>query len=390
MKIVNLSYSDKFGGAARSAYNIHKSLLSVNIDSKMVVLKKISKDNTVINHTDFFSPFVEKFKNYTSILISKFFFNGNGSFNFFSNPMLVKKINSLKPNFVLIHWIHAEMMSIEDLNKINSIKVFILHDMWWINGCEHYFEESLAKNSHIRNRSIITRLILKRKKKLKIKNIVAPSKWLINCTKMITHSKILNTETINYPLNLKIFKPLKLIKKDNIIRLLFIGFGKFDERRKGLDLLVNILKKVKSKNIELTVIGDVNKDLFKIFQFKVTFINRVNSDKKLNKIYNTSDILLFTSRQDNFPNVVIEAQSSGLPVVAFNAGGLKDIINNNNNGFLCNHFNTVLFSKNIDKLIKNKDLRKKFSNNSRIYALQNLQYKTIGKKYLSYLKKVSN
>ena len=108
----------------------------------------------------------------------------------------------------------------------------------------------------------------------------------------------------------------------------------------------------------------MNKDLFKIFQFKVTFINRVNSDKKLNKIYNTSDILLFTSRQDNFPNVVIEAQSSGLPVVAFNAGGLKDIINNNNNGFLCNHFNTVLFSKNIDKLIKNKDLRKKFSNNS--------------------------
>ena len=41
MKILNISYSDKFGGAAKSAYRIHKLLNSVKkIKSDMLVVKK--------------------------------------------------------------------------------------------------------------------------------------------------------------------------------------------------------------------------------------------------------------------------------------------------------------------------------------------------------------
>ena len=48
MKIVHLSYSDLFGGAARSAYNIHKSLVSVGLNSKMIVVRKESKDKNIL------------------------------------------------------------------------------------------------------------------------------------------------------------------------------------------------------------------------------------------------------------------------------------------------------------------------------------------------------
>ena len=56
MKIVHLSYSDLFGGAARSAYNIHKSLVSIGINSKMIVVRKHPNKNELI-----FKKFIDDF-----------------------------------------------------------------------------------------------------------------------------------------------------------------------------------------------------------------------------------------------------------------------------------------------------------------------------------------
>ena len=108
----------------------------------------------------------------------------------------------------------------------------------------------------------------------------------------------------------------------------------------------------------------------------------------MNKIYNLSDILIFPSRQDNLPNVVIEAMSTGLPVIGFDIGGMKDLIKNNFNGYLCNPFDINDFSKKLNNLILKKHLRKKFSINSINYSKKKFNYNLIGKKYLSYLKQI--
>ena len=49
MKILNVSYSDLFGGAAKSAYRIHNLLNTLkNIKSEMLVVKKLSQDKNII------------------------------------------------------------------------------------------------------------------------------------------------------------------------------------------------------------------------------------------------------------------------------------------------------------------------------------------------------
>tara|TARA_B100000427_G_C15491084_1_gene587637 strand:- start:369 stop:1553 length:1185 start_codon:yes stop_codon:yes gene_type:complete len=394
MKIVNLSYSDQFGGASRSAYNIHKSLLSAKLNSKMIVIKKFTNDNKIIKYENNISKYIQKIKNYFSIIISRIFFGGNASFNFFSNKNLVKLVNKEKPAIVLIHWIHAEMLSIEDINKIKSKKIFVLHDMWWLKDCEHYFDEKYNNknfmNPSFKNFINLSYLTALRKKKIKISNLVTPSNWLYICSKKFIKTKNLNIKKIKYALDVKKFRPLKIKKKEKKIKLLFVGFGKVDEKRKGIDLLVKVLNNLNNFNIELLIIGEIDKEKFKDLNIDIKFLKRVNSDYKLNKLYNYSDILLFTSRQDNLPNVVLEAQSAGLPVVSFNTGGLKDIIRNNYNGYLCKSFDQNDFAKKVIKLINNKSLRLKFSINSRKYALKNLNYKKIGKEYLYYFKKGLN
>ena len=54
----------------------------------------------------------------------------------------------------------------------------------------------------------------------------------------------------------------------------------------------------------------------------------------LPEIYGSADLLLLPSRFDTFSCVVLEALSCGVPVIAYNTKGPKDIIQNSKNGFL--------------------------------------------------------
>ncbi|UCG12649.1 MAG: glycosyltransferase, partial [Deltaproteobacteria bacterium] len=56
--------------------------------------------------------------------------------------------------------------------------------------------------------------------------------------------------------------------------------------------------------------------------------------KQLSRVYNAADVKLFPSRFDTFGCVVLEALSCGLPVVAFNSKGPRDIVLHGKNGYL--------------------------------------------------------
>ncbi|MCL2041635.1 MAG: glycosyltransferase [Bacteroidales bacterium] len=109
-------------------------------------------------------------------------------------------------------------------------------------------------------------------------------------------------------------------------------------KEKGVLELTNIYRETKQKypNTKLAVVGkgpalqqlmDENPD--------AVFIDWVQRDK-LPEIYSSADLLLLPSRFDTFSNVVLEALSCGLPVIAYNLKGPKDIIRNGKDGFLVN------------------------------------------------------
>ena len=75
-----------------------------------------------------------------------------------------------------------------------------------------------------------------------------------------------------------------------------------------------------------------------------------------------SDIFLFASEYEGFGNVILEAMSAGLPIVAFNSkGGVTDILNNGEYGLAIQDCSTKSFSDAVLKLCKDKDLYKYYS-----------------------------
>ena len=107
-----------------------------------------------------------------------------------------------------------------------------------------------------------------------------------------------------------------------------------------------------------------------ILFFEETIFTGYKKGNELAEIYASSDIFVFPSSTETFGNVVLEAMSSGLPVIAANAGGVKDTVKDRINGLMFNPGDYNKLSCLITELIDDGSLRKKLSLNSRKTGLE--------------------
>ena len=200
---------------------------------------------------------------------------------------------------------------------------------------------------------------------------------------------------IPYPVDKNIFYPQKvqklkannqlIIKQKNTIDVLFVSAGGLFNFRKGFDLLDNAISRFdKEKKFRIIIVGSYRTKDLKTTKSKIINLGEIKNKNLLNKIYNFADILTIPSRLDNLPNVALEAQSCGLPIVSYNVGGLADIIDHKKNGFLVKPFNIKNFYYGIEYCYEN---RKKFYVNALIKSRKWSQ-KKVSKKYLELFNKL--
>ena len=127
-------------------------------------------------------------------------------------------------------------------------------------------------------------------------------------------------------------------------------------REKGFDLLLQAIAKLE-KNFYLTIIGE-GKELENLQQLaeKLQVAERVKFAGFQENPYQymqQANMMVLSSRHEGFPNVVLEANACGTPVVAFDCpGGTGEIIENGVNGFLVNCGDTEKLAETIDKASK--------------------------------------
>jgi glycosyltransferase involved in cell wall biosynthesis len=68
--------------------------------------------------------------------------------------------------------------------------------------------------------------------------------------------------------------------------------------------------------------------------FPVHQLNTITFESDLAEIYSMADVFVSPSIEDNLPNMIMEAMACGTPVVAFNTGGIPDLIDHQVNGYL--------------------------------------------------------
>lgn len=101
--------------------------------------------------------------------------------------------------------------------------------------------------------------------------------------------------------------------------------------------------------------------------------------------YLKSEIFAFTSSSEGFPNVIGEAMSAGLPVVAFDCvAGPAEMIMDGNNGFLVPLFDYEIFQQQLSRLMSDEALRKKMGVNAKT-SIQHFNVKNIGEQFYNFI-----
>lgn len=156
-------------------------------------------------------------------------------------------------------------------------------------------------------------------------------------------------------------------------RVIFIGKL---SKLKGVDFLEKIINSVQERipNSKFTIIGHdetengisrrevLRNNIF--YRDSVLFIDRVNNTEITRYLFENK-LLILPSRTEALPMVVLEAFSCALPVVAFNVGGLGEMLNDGNEGFLISRFDTEMFSNRIVQILLDPALQDTLSKNAR-------------------------
>ncbi|VAW12784.1 hypothetical protein MNBD_BACTEROID03-192 [hydrothermal vent metagenome] len=347
--------------SGNAAFRLHQALVDRGVQSTMLSLTSDKPADDKIDHL--------KLRSYLKALLNgrihNYLTHSNAEkYGMFSYPILGNNIerNTLitEADIIYLHWVVGGFLNFNNIERLASLGkpiIIFMHDMWWITGgchytfiCENYTQK--CSPYQIFPLNLQHKLSLKgfnRKNKIyrKYNNLffVSPSNWLFDLAKK---SNLTKNKPIYYIPNVVDTHPFKPFDKKVARQMLnlnpndtIIAFGAASPKSpykgwKYLKLALDILAKNKNfNNVSVAIFGsEYDDEIAKAVPFKTKFLGRVRDEYSTALIYNAADIFVAPSMAETFGMVILEALRCGTPVVAFNTGGIPDILVHKKNGYL--------------------------------------------------------
>ena len=194
-------------------------------------------------------------------------------------------------------------------------------------------------------------------------------------------------------------KELERIFKINLEnKSLLITVGRQIKRKGHEWFITEVLPKIKS-NVVYLAIGDgpEHEHLKKLthslpYKEDIFFVGK-QSDTLLHKVYAAADVFIMPNipvqgDMEGFGVVLLEANLASTPAVATDLEGIKDVIEDGNNGYKVPVRDSISFASRVDDILS--DTYPTLSQNTRNYVLQKFAWNNVAEEYISYLKKIKD
>ncbi|MCK5345273.1 MAG: glycosyltransferase, partial [Candidatus Heimdallarchaeota archaeon] len=277
-----------------------------------------------------------------------------------------------------LHGGYFNPLALPDLTKLKPT-VYTLHDMWSLTGhCAHSFDCDKWQtgcgncpylNVYPKLWYDVTHKLWGIKKDIYKRSdlvVVTPSRWLKNkIEKSILSDK--NVHLIYNGIDHEIFRPMnktEVRKKLNLpldkTILMFSAHYGIRNFWKGGDYLLKALEQIDDENIFFLNVGS-SENLDKRIKSSIEWVSipYIDNEITMAEYYAASDLFLYPSLADNCPLVVLESMACGTPVIAFETGGIPELITNMRSGYIARYKDVGDFVKGIKLFLNDMDLRTK-------------------------------
>lgn len=385
MKIVHISTADISGGAAIAAYDLHKNLLKLGHDSKMLVGWKDSHDveiddiwfqkNRLMRGVQRVVKIVEE---YTGLqyLIQPF------RRSFLRHPFV------RDADIIHLHNLHGNYFSFTILPELSRIAplVWTLYDMWPLSGHCTYpdmygctvWKTGKGKCPCLFDYPPIKRdteaYLWRKKREIYAKShfdFVGPSQWMCNVAQQ---SPLINRFPIHHipqGIDTHIFSPgsraharkkFDLPLDAKVIMISALPHAP----RKGLSYFLEALQHIKTRpRPHILVVGSKGLMGSDAGAFPMREVGFINDPREFNECFLASDISVLPTLADNLPLTILDSMSAGTPVVSFDVGGVPEAITSFETGYLAKYKDAKDLAHGIDALLSDDERLKIISQNCR-------------------------
>ena len=380
MKVIIANTMESGGGATRASRQLQQGLVKEGFQASRYVKRKIAADPDV--HGGHCSKFLDKL---TASIDSKLLLKilhrkrikGVWSLNWLPN-LVAGRILKMEPDLVNLHWIGHGFINISDLARISRPFVWTLHDSWAFTGgchlpadCNGYKhrcgncpqlksgrEYDVSRWGHNRKQNAYDRIASL--------TVVTPSRWLGECARNSALFRDRDVKVIPNGVDHRLFCPVN--KQGARLRLglpatkkimLYGAMGAVSDFNKGYHLLVSALDRLSEtgNDAELTVFGSRHPIASEKHGFSAHNFGMIDDDETLRDLYAAADVMIMPSLQENLPFTVMESLACGTPVVAFDIGGVSDLVEHKRNGYLAQPFDSDGLAAGIEWVLSSDDTR---------------------------------
>ncbi len=363
MKAVIISHSDLAGGAAIAAHRLHRGLLAAGVDSHMLVRAKLSDDARVAPHEPAATG-QEWLAGLNSHVTTKARAGVNNTT--FSLPWPGEDLAAhplvREADVINLHWV-SHFVSPEGVRALLALGkpvVWTLHDerpftggCHYTAGCEGFLTACAACPQLQPEYQAIPAAALALSagalQGLPPLTIVTPSRWLGHEAERSRLLGPCRVQVIPNSVDLDTFHPgdraaarAELGLSADALVLMF-GAYTLGERRKGFDLLAAALRSVledpqaaalhQQGRLVFAAYGK-DESTLKKSGLPVRLLGDQPTPALMARTLRAANLIICPTREDNLPNVVMEAMACGVPVLSCNVGGVPDMITDREHGRL--------------------------------------------------------
>ena len=405
MNVLLLSTSDTEGGAAKAAYRLHQGLHSIGVASQMLVQQKQSSDATVLSaKTNLAASLASARVTVDALPLKRYAGKPLFSPQWLPDPVKTKSAK-LAVDLFNLHWTQSGFVRIETLTQLQRPLVWSLHDMWAFTGGCHYtgdcerYQTNCGACPQLQSQQEqdLSRWVWQRKlnawKSLDL-TIVGISRWMADCARassLLQHHRI---EQIPNGLDTELYRPIESQIARQLLRLpadkrlvLFGACHATSDKRKGFHLLQAALQQLNQldwkADLELVVLGASPPEQPLDIGFKVHYLGTVQDELTQALVYSAADVFVLPSIQENLSNMILEALACGTPCVAFNIGGMPDMIEHQSNGYLVQPYQVQDLAQGIVWVIEHQSRHQNLSHAARATVVQNFNLQLQARRYAS-------